>query len=159
MAREVILSSGSICLVSDEDYEKVILAGRWYEDTGHGRRSYARRKVYFNSVYKTTYMHNFILGSTPGLDTDHINGNGLDNRRENLRKVSRGLNNLNNDQPRSNNTSGFRGIWYDYCNKRWKAEIKIDGKKFNLGSFSNPEDAHKARLIAVERFKQGLPVK
>ena len=99
--KEIKLTNGSVALVDDEDYDRVVEAGNWHEDThGHGKRSYAYRR--FRKGAPKVYLHNFILiVHHNGLDTDHVNGNGLDCRKENLRRVDRWQNNLNNHNPRS----------------------------------------------------------
>lgn len=152
--RVVLLTNEFSAQVDDEDYERVVRAGNWYADRYHGDRMYATRKVYGSTVY----MHNFILGKSV-LDTDHIDGDGLNNQRINLRRVTRSDNNLNNHNIRSDNNSGCRGVYYDMHHRCWKAEMKVQGKKYHLGSFLSQQAACLARRVAETRYKQGLPPK
>src|SRR5947207_850674 len=106
--REITLTRGLIALVDDEDYDRVVGLGRWYADIWHGTRTYAKHGY--------IYMHRFImkpLMNFPDLakiDIDHINGNTLDNRKENLRLCTRSENMLNkNVIIRSDNKSGVKG--------------------------------------------------
>jgi hypothetical protein len=106
-------------------------------------------------------LHKFILGvmsNTDGLKVDHINGNGLDNRKENLRIVSSIENGQNKHLKRVNST-GFYGVrkvtryhadgtpYYRYL-----ARLRIMGKQINLGSYLNPKDAHLAYLDGIRQY-------
>lgn len=71
---------------------------------------------------------------------DHINGNGLDNRRKNLRLVTKSQNMMNRGIQK-NNTSGFMGVSFHKATGRWRAYIKKDKKQFYLGLFDNKKDA------------------
>ena len=95
---------------------------------------------YANTKYngKTIYMHRLILDAKKGEYVDHINGNGLDNRQENLRITSQGVN-LANAKAFSNNTSGYRGvIWF---RAGWRAQVKHKGQPLQSGKRPNREDA------------------
>ena len=83
----------------------------------------------------------FVHGYIPK-EIDHINGNGMDNRIENLREVTHQQNNHNHRVPPKHNTTGFLGVSYYKAGKKYSAHININGKKKHLGYFSNPEDAH-----------------
>ncbi len=81
---------------------------------------------------------------------DHINGDKVDNRLENLRLVSHGENLQNIRKPMRNNTSGFLGV----CRSggKFMATISVNGKSLNLGSFDKPEAAHAAYVAAKRRL-------
>lgn len=92
-------------------------------------------------------MHRLIIDAPKGIQVDHINGDGLDNRKENLRLVSVSQNQINRGLP-VNNTSGFKGVsWMSSCNK-WFAQIRatVNGKKTQkyLGLFLCKESAARA---------------
>lgn len=70
------------------------------------------------------------------LQIDHINGNGLDNRFNNLR-LSTQIDNTKNLKKPIHNTSGIKGVSYDKQNKKWKAQIQINKKNINLGRFDS----------------------
>lgn len=100
-------------------------------------------------------MHRLILGLRQGDGhVDHINGNGCDNRRENLRVVTTYQNAQNHRNLGRIPESGFRGV---LCDKRWtkvryRAKIGVDGRFINLGSFDTPQEAHSVYLDAVKKY-------
>lgn len=94
--------------------------------------------------HKNTTMHSLILPSKSGFDIDHINRCKYDNRRQNLRYLTRQLNNANS-YLHKNNTSGHRGVTWDKSRNKWTVGIKINYKRINLGRYDNLEDAIKAR--------------
>lgn len=89
-------------------------------------------------------MHRYLFGEK-GKELDHINGNKLDNREANIRKVCRSQNAVNRDK-QANNTSGFRGIYFDKSRNKFAVELKYMGKKYYLGRFSTLAEAKKVRL-------------
>lgn len=82
---------------------------------------------------------------------DHINGDGSDNRIENLRNVTQKENNRNTSIG-VNNTSGYVGVCMDNRSGKWMAYIKVDGKFKNLGYFESKYDAHLARKEADDLY-------
>jgi hypothetical protein len=77
------------------------------------------------------------------METDHINHNGLDNRKTNLRICTTSQNAQNRPKD-TRNISGYKGVGRCMsrgCNYEWRAEIKINGKKIHLGLFHSPEKA------------------
>jgi HNH endonuclease/AP2 domain len=135
---EIALGQGKIALVDNEDYERVIAAGPWH--TGkHLRTQYAWHtgpKPKFHAML----MHRFILDAQPGQQVDHINHDGLDNRRANLRLCSVSQNQANSLKRRGT-TSKYKGV----CRYRgkWQATITV-GKQYHLGFFDSEEDAARA---------------
>ena len=83
---------------------------------------------------------------------DHINGNGLDNRLENLREVTQQQNIHNCRNPPKHNTSGFLGVSYYKAGKKFAAHINLNGKKIHLGYFVDPKMAHQAYLTAKRKL-------
>lgn len=102
--REIKLTKGAVALVSDEDYERVA-AYKWYLHSD----GYAVRTVVVEGRKVKVLMHRFIMEAAPGEEIDHINGNRLDNRRENLRRVNRTHNNANS-RPRKGRITRYKGI-------------------------------------------------
>ena len=90
------------------------------------------------------YIHQYILNYDNPLTCDHINLNGLDNRKSNLRICTNGENNRNKPLQK-NNTSGVTGIYFHKKNKNWIVQINVNGKPKNFGSFLNKEEAIKKR--------------
>lgn len=91
-------------------------------------------------------MHREIVGAPLGIQVDHRNGNGLDNRRRNLRLATRRQNAANHKLPR-NNRSGCSGVWFDKGRAKWQVRI---GKKF-FGRFDTYMEACAARRSAEKK--------
>lgn len=96
---------------------------------------------------RTLWMHRVLMNAEEGVETDHRDRNGLNNRRSNLRAATSSQNKCNQKR-RSDNTSGFRGVVWDKQAKRWYAYIKLNGKRKLLGRFRSPEEAHAAYCVA-----------
>jgi len=91
---------------------------------------------------KTFSLHSLICSGERGV-VDHINGNRLDNRSENLRRTTHSKN-LQRGQLWSNNKSGFKGVYFRKDSGKWDATINYRYKKYGLGSFFTKEDAARA---------------
>ncbi len=123
------------------DYERVSKY-RWSCRVSHGN-SYAYRMKYFPDTKKMSiiYMARFILKAPKNKQVDHINGNGLDNRRKNLRLCTQDEN-AKNRKLNKNNTSGYRGVYWHKHSKKYQAIISIGNSKLNnLGGYDSPIEA------------------
>jgi hypothetical protein len=94
-------------------------------------------------------MHRMILECSPKQDGDHINGNTLDNRRENLRKCSR-TQNAQNRGKQVNNTSGYKGVHWSVTG--WRSRIWVNGKCVHVGMFATSEQAAHAYDAAAKVY-------
>lgn len=144
--REITLTKGMVAIVDDEDFDLLSRFNWCYSGT------YAVGGVFG----KKTYMHRFLNGTAEGLDTDHINGNKLDNRKCNLRSSSRS-HNMANTVRNKNNTSGYKGVHKSRVPlaKPWIAQITKDRRNVYLGYYETPEDASRAyQSAAYELFGQ-----
>jgi len=83
------------------------------------------------------------MSAPADMQVDHINGNPLDNRRENLRICTRAQNTCNRKAV-VNSKSGYKGVTKKNSSRKWIPEIRKDGKKLYLGSYNTPEEAAKA---------------
>lgn len=136
MTKIIPLTQGKVAKISDEDYERI------NKHKYHVTNGYAvRRSVVVNGKSKPIYMHREIMETPDGMDTDHINGDRLDNRRGNLRICNRSQNQHNVGKPR-NNTSGYKGVARN--GKRWASQIGVNGRLVYLGTFDSEEDAARA---------------
>ena len=96
-------------------------------------------------------MHRAIMEITSKLQTDHINGNGLDNRRKNLR-VCTHQENVINSRKQKNNTSGYKGVGWEKRRKKWIARITKSGKNKYLGQFDTAKQAYAAYCEAAKEL-------
>lgn len=92
-----------------------------------------------------------VHGEWPEGDLDHINGNSRDNRIANLRPCDDSQNQANRKLS-SLNTSGFKGVCWNAKSGKWQAGIKVRGKSYHLGLFTDPAEAHAAYLKAAHEF-------
>lgn len=89
-------------------------------------------------------MHSVILPPPPGKVTDHINHNGLDNRKANLRIATQAQNARNCRQNKTGKSSKYRGVWFNKKSGNWRATIVLNRKRRQIGYFKNEIDAAKA---------------
>jgi hypothetical protein len=147
--REIPLTQGKVALIDDSDYE-LVSKYKWYVHH-RGRCWYATRKIRIDGKLIQQHLHRLLLDAQPGEDVDHINGDGLDNQRNNIRLCTRSQN-VANSGLRSTNTSGYKGVsWYSRYNK-WMASIAINHKHITLGYFNNPQDAARVYDNAAQKY-------
>jgi len=133
----VVYSAADDDIVQEHNWCITKIDNNFYAMT-HTRDTEGKRKI--------KYLHSMIMGTYGGFHTDHINGNTLDNRRENLRVCSH-AENLENRGKTKRNTSGFKGVYANGNN--WMAQIKYKGKSKYLGTFKIKEEAARAYDAAV----------
>lgn len=104
---------------------------------------YAARRKTIGGRLCTIRMHRVLMGDPSGLDVDHRDRDGLNNRRSNLRCATRSENNRNQPTPK-HNTSGLKGVTWDRSRNMWRSQIKLHGKTHTLGRFHSPDEAHRA---------------
>lgn len=145
---EIHLTKGTI-LVDDDDwvYLKDIT---WYI----GSKGYAYTGVWMKFTQKTKQckMERFIMRVPKGFIIDHINGNRLDNRKSNLRLVTKQQNNINRCKAKDC-VSVYKGLTWVKKENRWRVRVKLDGKEYYVGRFVNEIDAaHAYDVKALELF-------
>lgn len=140
MTKQIKLTQNKVALVDDEDYEW-LNQFKWYA-CKYGVQYYALRK--YPRKQKILYMHREILKLTPndGKLSDHINHNGLDNRRNNLRIVTRIENQWNRRSFKGE--SKYRGVSKYKRSNKWRARLTRLDKEYYLGYFDNEIYAAKA---------------
>ncbi len=104
-----------------------------------------------------TSVHKFLMGrltASDSMEIDHLNGNGLDNRFENLRVVTHSENCLNLGGASRRSSSGVRGVFWSSAKKRWFVQIRVNGKRHHLGQFSDKNQACScvARFLETRRI-------
>lgn len=123
------LSKGKFALVDDDDFELVSKFKWSATEPDHRRSIYARTNIKgVDGKYHTERMHRLILGLQrgDGKIVDHVNGNGLDNSRKNLR-ISSHSDNAANVAIHRGNKSGYKGVNYRRDRGTWKAEVRRNG--------------------------------
>lgn len=138
--REILTRKNEVILVDDDDYEK-LSKFTWYISKGgknHGGYGYAissQRNESTGKQYKLS-MHREIMNAKKGEIVDHINGNKLDNRKENLRIVTPYQNSLN-VKKKDGASSQYKGVAFSKDMNLWKSSIRVKGKGVHIGYFSN----------------------
>jgi len=130
--KKIPLTKGEVAIVDDCDYD-YLMQWKWCVGTRYAVRI---------QLGKNIYMHKVILEQMGYKDFeqgDHINGNKLDNRRENLRPATSKQNSRN--RPSFRGISSFRGVTWDYERGKWRSDIKVDGKHKFLGRFDDENAA------------------
>lgn len=117
-----------------------------YAAVGVGKRKLLAHRV----------IYAIVTGKMPEGQIDHINGNRVDNRIENLRDVSRSEN-LHNSKVPKNNSSGFPGVSWHAQHQKWRTQICIDNRNIHLGYFKDFEDAVQARKMAKIKYHPTSP--
>lgn len=147
---EISLTKGKIALVDKADLEKV-LCWKWHVCSHGGERWYAYTTIRLSPYKSTTLrMHRVILEPPTKMNIDHINHDGLDNRRCNLRCVTYSQNNVNRIK-KAKATSRFKGVRLDKRDGKWQARLGINGKQICLGNFSEEIDAAHAYNKAAHK--------
>jgi hypothetical protein len=135
--KEIITKLGEIILVSDEDFER-LSKYKWYlNDSGYAITfswdSKRKKSVHFR-------LHRILLGLTdPKIQVDHINGNRIDNRRENLRIVTNAINSRNKTVPSKSNT-GYYGVSFKKKQNKYRTYIFYNYKQIYLGTYDTAEE-------------------
>lgn len=139
MTASIPLTRGMVALVDDADSAAVLAASSWYASLCDGKW-YARHWA----GGRAESMHTFLMGVA---QVDHVNGDGLDNRRANLRPATSSQNSANRMRG-SNNVSGFKGVGI-YRNGRWRACIGRERRQIHLGYFDTAQEAARAYDVAA----------
>lgn len=141
------LGMEGVVIIDDEDYERVI-SKKWHLQPN----GYAYRAQKYKNSRKCygIYMHRFIMNAEKGQSVDHINGNRLDNRKENLRFCTYSQNHMNRKKSEGRH-SKYKGVTKN--KNSWQAQIRKDSKSLYLGMFKTEEEAAKKyNEVAREMF-------
>lgn len=137
--------SGKYALVDNEDHEQLVSGKKWQlQSSGN-----------LYAVRRCVRMHRLIMRLAKGeYEVDHINGNGLDNRKENLR-IATSMQNSQNARLTRRNACGFKGVYFarnkNYT-KPYRATIYVSYKKINLGAYRTAIEAAMAYDEAAIKY-------
>lgn len=137
MSKEIQLTQGKVAIVDDEDFEE-LNKYKWTLMKSGAEVCYAYRKEY--PTNKSILMHKTLVNFNM---VDHIDGNGLNNQKSNLRECNKSTNDANRKKQR-NNTSGYKGVYYENPTGRWYSKIGYKMKQIRIGSFESKEEAARA---------------
>jgi hypothetical protein len=141
--KEIKLTQGKVALVDDADYD---FLNQWKWNTYLDRNTYYAKRGCTIAPRKqiTLMMHRLIMGVTnPKVFVDHIDHDGLNNQRSNLR-ISNCSQNCANRRPSKDGNSKYLGVHFTPRINRWQATIVKGGKSKYIGVFKSEEDAAKA---------------
>lgn len=149
--RLIPLTQGFFAIVDAEDWPTLSVF-RWHAlryDNSH--TFYAARTVGPPNRRRKLWMHHAVMDVPNGATVDHIDRNGLNNRRSNLRVATRGQQMMNRPLSPSN-SSGYRGVFWLPRASRWYAAIYAEHRRHHLGSFTTREEAAHAYDVAALRL-------
>lgn len=137
--KEIVLSQGKVAIIDDCDFERVNQF-KWSYSLVQSGIEYALRNAEVNGKRTSILLHRFILGNIPeGMVVDHKNGNGLDNRRENLRICTRSQNNIN--KRKKGTTSKYKGVYFEKARNKFRSHIVVESKIIFLGRYETELEA------------------
>ena len=149
---EVYANNNRFFLIDEEDYKKVRKINWCISKSRKSNTFYvSATPKYRKELNGNISLHRYLMSATKNEIIDHKNRNGLDNRKNNLRRCTT-KENLQNTKINSNNKSGVIGVYYDKNTGKWASEIKVNYRKIFLGRFIEKEDAIIARLKAEKEY-------
>lgn len=154
--KEIQLAEGKVALVDDEDFE-YLNQWRW-SVCKRPNTCYAFRYITVNKKIARIWMHRLILGLIDSkILGDHIDHNGLNNQRSNIRESTHSENSMNRMSYKGS-TSKYLGVYLHTCKqrgrvyKKWRAEIGANKKKIFIGNYKTEEDAARAYNEAAKKY-------
>jgi hypothetical protein len=142
------LTQNQFALVDFDDFCRLIRF-KWYAHD-NGSTFYAERPEYINGFLCRIRMHRVIMNAQKDIVIDHIDRNGLNNCKCNLRPATRTQNKWNSRRGFNTGTSKYKGVFMDRRRGKYRAVLSIDGKRKHLGYFNDELDAAKAYDTAAK---------
>lgn len=151
MSKRIPLTRGQFATVDDEDFDW-LSQWKWHAQPNEAHGFYANRH---DEQGRLVAMHRLINATPPGFVTDHRDGDGLNNRRRNLRTATQ-LQNMMNRRGKRGGSSIHKGVWADPSprnSKLWRSAIRLNGRLKYLGRFHTEGEAAAAyAAAAAEHF-------
>ncbi len=145
--KRIPLTQGKFALVDDEDF-KELSKYKWHV-TRNRQILYAGMSVRNKTAQRHIRMHRFIMNAPEGQEIDHKDGDGLNNRKSNLRFCTHSQN-AYNQKKRRGTSSQYKGVYFNKDHGKWHARISIEGKRKSLGYFDLEIEAGIAYADAAE---------
>jgi hypothetical protein len=135
--KKIKLTQGMYAMVDDEDFDN-LNSHKWSARKDHDRDCFYAvcQAKQIKKNRKTLLMHRLILKTPSKIQVDHIDGNGLNNQKSNIRNCNRSQNQMNRIN-QANNTSGYKGVTWNSHVGSWQAQLKVGGKQLYLGCHKN----------------------
>jgi hypothetical protein len=137
---EAVIDAADISLVFGCNWGALVKPTTVYAVRSETKTKGRRRKI---------YMHRIIMNAPKDMQVDHIDGQGINNTRANLRLATNAQNG-HNSRVKRNSKSGLKGAWLDKQSGKFRSSILINGQRIRLGSFGTPEEAHAAYCAAAK---------
>lgn len=148
--KRIKLTHSKFALVNNEDY-KYLNQWKWRALKGYTTFYAARHGGIVNGKHTTIYMHRMIAERIGIKNPDHIDTDGLNNQRSNLREATRGQQQANRNRFK-NNTSGYKGVSWHKKTQKWMVRISINKKHIFLGYFDDIKGAARAYNEAALKY-------
>lgn len=146
---EIALTKGKFAIIDDDDFD-LVSKYKWQVNEFRNGQFRATARESRKKGHACIYMHRLIMNvKDRNIHVDHIDGNMLNNTRNNLRICTNQQNRFNSKTYKTN-TTGYKGVYQNKTNNRFYAYINAGGKRLNLGGYSNAEDAYKAYCAAAK---------
>ena len=149
--KTIPLTQNKFAKVDDSDYAE-LSKNKWYARKDLNT-FYAQRKEKINGKWVFVHMHRVVAGTPDGMKTDHIDGDGLNNQRSNLR-VCTHQENMMNMRTRKDNTSGTKNIYWHKRDNKWEVKMNYKEKTYTKGFFKVLDEA----LEALKQLRKDLGV-
>lgn len=150
--RRIKLTRGKYAIVDVEDFEWLNKYKWHYTHYGYARRTNYKRNGK-DKIEVESYMHKMIFQAPEGMIVDHINRNGADNRKANLRAATQKQNVWNRKFKRKGGKTRYNGIRWDKNREKWQVRLAINGRRESFGYYADEKEAALAYDRVAKRYR------